>query len=134
MSTDDRLHALRLAPLLLRIGLGVVTVTGGWAQVSHHAALISLWHALQLPGPAALGIGFEIAEICGGVLLIAGVLTRLTGLFLALALLAEILATKAPLTSFSGWAHEWQSFWMALALLVLGAGPVSLDAWFRARV
>jgi hypothetical protein len=48
-------------------------------------------------------------------------------------MVGEIFATKVPLKHFRGWALEWQSIWMALALLVLGAGSVSLDGFIRGR-
>ncbi len=133
MSTNDRLHTLGLAPLFLRIGLGTITIIHGWSRASNPAAVMSLWQLLHLPGPAVLGPGIEIAEFCGGILLMVGLLTRFSGFLLALAMLGETLATKAPLANFGGWALEWQSFWMALALLMLGAGSISLDGLLRRR-
>lgn len=130
---DDRFHSLPLAPLFLRIGLGILAVANGWSRISNLDAVVSLWQTMHLPGPAVLGSGLEIAEFCGGILLIVGLLTRALGLFFALVMLGEILATKAPLANLGGWALEWQSLWMALALLVLGAGSVSLDGLLRRR-
>jgi putative oxidoreductase len=131
LSMDDRLHGRRLGPLFLRIGLGVLTIIETWPKVTNPEAVISLWQTLHLPGPSVLGYGFEIAKFGGGLLLVVGLLTRLLGLFFALAMAGEILATKTPLGNPSGWTLEWQSFWMSLALLVLGAGSVSLDAFLR---
>ena len=130
---DDRLRDPHLAPLFLRIGLGIFILIDAWSGISNLHAVISLWQNLHLPGPAVLGAGLEIAKFCGGILLVVGLLTRFLGLFFALAMSGEILATKAPLQNFGGGALEWQSFWMALALLVLGAGSLSLDGFIRGR-
>lgn len=131
LSTSNRIHTLGLAPLFLRIGLGTLTVIHGWSRVSNPAAVMSIWQELRLPGPAVLGPGIEIAEFCAGILLVVGLMTRFSGLFLALAILVETLATKAPFTHVGGWALEWLSFWMALALVLLGAGFASLDGLLR---
>jgi uncharacterized membrane protein YphA (DoxX/SURF4 family) len=127
----DPLQGLRLAPLFLRIGIGILMIIDGWSRVSDLGAVISVWQTLHLAGATVLGPGLEIAKVCGGALLILGLVTRFLGLFFALFMFGEILATKAPLENIAGWALEWQSFWMALALLVLGAGSVSLDGFLR---
>jgi uncharacterized membrane protein YphA (DoxX/SURF4 family) len=131
---DDRLRGPRLVPLFLRIGLGILILIDGWSKISNLHRVISLSERLHLTAPAVLGPALEMAKVCGGFLLVVGLLTRFLGLFFALALVGEIVATKTPLKNFGGWALEWQSIWMALALLVLGAGPVSLDGFIRGRV
>lgn len=133
MSAGNGSREVSLAALSLRIGLGIVTITEGWLRTSHSGELISLWYALHLPGPPILGRGLEIALICSGMLLVVGLLTRFMGLFVALVMFAEILATKAPHANFQGWTTEWQSFWMALGLVACGAGSASLDTWIRKR-
>ena len=133
-SLDDRLRGPHLAPFFLRIGLGTLLLIDGWSRISDLHTVVALWHRLHLPGPAVLGPGLEIAKLCGGILLVVGLLTRFLGFFFALAMLGEILATKAPLRHFGGGTVEWQSFWMALALLVLGGGSVSLDGFIRGKV
>lgn len=130
---DHKPHALRLGPLFLRIGLGTLLLIDTWPRVSNPAAVTSLWQTLHLPGPSMLGYGFEIAKFGSGLLIIAGLLTRFLGLFLALAMFGEVLATKAPLRDPGAWGLEWLSFWMGLTLLVLGAGSVSLDAVLRGK-
>lgn len=130
---DDRFHSLRMGPLFLRMGLGTFLLIETWPRVSNPAAVSSLWQTLHLPGPSVLGYGLEIAKLGSGILLVVGLLTRFLGLFLALAMFGEVLVTKAHLGNPSGWALEWQSFWMGLALLVLGAGSVSLDALLGGR-
>jgi len=102
-----------------------------WPRVSNPAAVTSLWQTLHLPGPSVLGYGFEIAKFGSGILIVAGLLTRFLGIFVALAMFGEVLATKAPLGNPSAWTLEWLSFWIGLTLLVLGAGSVSLDALLR---
>lgn len=128
---QEQFHGLRLGPLFLRIGLGMVMVFETWPRVFSPAEVTSLWQALHLPGSPALGYGFEIAKFGSGILIVVGLLTRFLGAFVALAMLGEVLATKAPLGNPVGWALEWQSFWVGLALLVFGAGSISPDALLR---
>jgi uncharacterized membrane protein YphA (DoxX/SURF4 family) len=76
-----------------------------------------------------------VVEIVGGVLLLLGLLTRLAALALLIDITVAIHTTKVPMLLAQGFwatAHEartdWSMFWSSLFLLLVGAGPWSLDA------
>src|SRR5579864_8149948 len=120
-----------LALLGLRIGLGVLFILAGWGKVSHVAGVVGLWQRLHLPLPHVFGPIHAIVEFGGGILLIAGLWTRLVGLLLAVDMLGALLLVKIHTRTFI--QQEWLAFWMSLALLAVGAGRLSLDALLRAR-
>lgn len=120
-----------LALLCLRIGLGVVFVLAGWAKVSHPAGVVGLWQRLHLPLPMVFGPVHAVVEFGGGILLLAGLFTRLIGLLLAVDMLGALFLVKIHTPTFIG--EEWLAFWISLALLAVGAGSISLDAMLRSR-
>jgi uncharacterized membrane protein YphA (DoxX/SURF4 family) len=96
-----------------------------------------------------------VVESVGGALLIVGLLTRPAALALGFNITVAIITTKVPillghdlgpfhvpqLNRYGFWsmAHEARTDWCmllgAIFLILVGAGPWSLDArWFAARV
>ncbi|MEI9987269.1 MAG: DoxX family membrane protein [Aliidongia sp.] len=78
---------------------------------------------LDLPMPLALAYVTAVAEILLPVLLVLGLATRVAAL--CLLVMTGFIQLIAP----EGWAN-FHLYWagLALALLALGAGPLSLDA------
>ena len=77
--------------------------------------------------------------VCGG-LLILGLLTRLAAIPLLIDITVAIIATKIPILEKSGFGaamHEARTdfcMWLGLLfLLIVGAGPWSLDARIRRK-
>jgi uncharacterized membrane protein YphA (DoxX/SURF4 family) len=86
------------------------------------------------PGLSAPFVG--IVEIICGLLLIVGLLTRLSALLLLIDISVGILTTKVPILMHKGfWSAEaearadYSMFMSSLFLLIVGAGAISLDAW-----
>ena len=119
------------ALLGLRIGLGVLFILAGWAKLSNLAGIVGLWQRLSLPLPHVFGPIHAVVEFAGGILLIAGLFTRLVGLLFAVIMLGALLLVKIHTPSLIG--EEWLAFWISLALLAVGAGSLSLDAVLQAR-
>jgi putative oxidoreductase len=87
------------------------------------------------PGLIAPFVG--VVEIVCGLLLILGLLTRLAALLLLIDISVAILTTKVPILMHKGfWPAEaearadYSMFMSSLFLLIVGAGAVSLDAWW----
>ncbi|MGC2780019.1 MAG: DoxX family protein [Bradyrhizobium sp.] len=134
----DRLARLAriVAPPVLRIALAVpffrsgLTKWDGVLSLSPAASYLFedefklhvLGQAYDLPWPAALAVLDGVAEIVLPVLLVAGLATRLSAL--GLLAMTAIIQLVVP----DGWANfhlPWAA--MAIAIIALGPGPVSLD-------
>jgi putative oxidoreductase len=122
---------LDFALLGLRIGLGVLFILAGWAKVSHVAGIVGLWQKLHLPLPHVFGPIHAVVEFGGGILVIAGLYTRLIGFLLAVIMLGALFLVKIHTPTFI--QQEWLAFWISLALFVVGAGSLSLDAILEKR-
>lgn len=126
-----------VAPPLLRIALALPFLRSGLTRWDPFPTLsiateylfqfmfkIHLFgKAFDLPAPIALAYLTACAEIVFPVLLIAGFATRFAAL--GLLIMTGVIQLIVP----EGWAN-FHLYWaaLALALLALGAGPLSLDA------
>jgi putative oxidoreductase len=128
---ESRSTRLDLALLALRIGLGVLFIRAGWAKVTHVHGVVGLWQRLHLPAPGVFGPIHAYVEFVGGILLLAGLLTWLVSLLLAIDMAGALLLVKLHTPTFIN--QEWLAFWISLALLAAGAGAISLDAYLRGR-
>ncbi len=139
--------AALLTPIAARFALAVpflrsgLTKWSGWFTVSPVAdalfesifKLHLFGHAYAYPFPDALAHLDAVAEIVLPVLLILGLATRLGAL--GLLIMVGIIQLTVP----SGWANfhlPWAA--LALSLITLGPGPVSIDfgidRWLRRRL
>jgi putative oxidoreductase len=130
----DRLHPLAL--LALRLGLGIIMIAHGSQKV--FGGLPRFMGMLQSMGvPGWMGYLTAAAEFGGGILLVAGLLTRLGALAIAIDMAVAIdkVHWKNGLVSAGGkvgYEFPLACGIIALALIFLGAGPISLDwVFFR---
>ncbi len=129
-----RMNGKNLAMLCLRIGLGSLFIVYGWPKVSHVEGVVGMWQKLHLIAPPIMGPLHAGVEFFGGILLIAGLLTRLWGLLLAIDMIGALWIVKIRSAQFAGpggWSLEWEALWIALALLAGGGGTFSLDSLLR---
>jgi len=125
----DRLQPLGL--LVLRLVLGAIMIAHGFPKVfggmHHHVDVV---RSIHLPG--WLAYLSAAAELGGGILLIAGFLTRFCALCICIDMLVAIVGVHFK-NGFLGQGNY--QFPLALAaiafsLMFTGAGPISLD-WLR---
>ena len=127
MRLFDQLDPLGL--LILRLVLGIIMIAHGYSKVfggfHQHAAFVS-----HLGMPWWMAFFSTGAEFGGGILLIAGLLTR----FAALAICIEMIVVidkvhwKNGLLAEHGYEFQLALAAMAFALIFLGPGAISLDA------
>lgn len=127
----DRFQPLGL--LVLRLVLGVVMVAHGYPKVfgglPKHVGLVA---SLGLPG--WLGYFSAGAEFLGGILVMAGLLTRVASLFILIDMAVAVWKVhwshglKGP----GGYEFPLSLAAIALALIFYSAGPLSLD-WVFSR-
>lgn len=123
-----------LALLLLRLGLGVIFIANGYPKlfVNTRGAMQGFEH-MGFPGYFVYIAG--VLEFFGGVTLILGLFTRVTGLLLAGEMAVAILRVhlpQGPVTQVKNYEFPLALAVGAFALATMGAGLISLDhAIFR---
>ena len=130
----DRLHPLAL--LALRLALGAIMIAHGAQKL--FGGMPRFMGILQNMGiPPVLGYLTVAAEFGGGILLVAGLLTRLAALSIVVDMAVAIVKVhwKNGLLNSGGkvgYELPLACGIIAFALIFLGAGPISLDeAFFR---
>ena len=74
--------------------------------------------------PPEMRLPIALAEFIGGILLISGVLTRITGVIFSIILLGAIFHIRGIEEFFiSNGGFEWDMIMLAVALTIIAAGP-----------
>lgn len=140
------------ATIVLRLMAGSVFFWEGLLKLVYANQGVGRFTKLGFPWPGTTATFVALLEIVGGLLLVAGLWTRLLALVFSFEMLVAMLSTKitlflgtSPLAPPSAppktgaWAvlHEIRSEWAQLAccafLLLVGPGALSLDAWWARR-
>jgi putative oxidoreductase len=141
------------AVILIRIVVGGVFLTEGIQKFLFPDALgIGRFTKIGIPVPEITASFVGVVEIVFGTLLLLGLLTRLATIPLIIDILVAISTTKIPLlfgggpepngqgAQFGVWGMlhsgrvDFSMLLGAIFLLIVGAGPWSLDALFARRV
>jgi uncharacterized membrane protein YphA (DoxX/SURF4 family) len=142
------------AAILVRLMVGVVFLSEGILKFMQPDALgVGRFAKIGIPAPEIMGPFVGVCEIVGGGLVLAGLLTRLGALVLAIDISVAILSTKIPillghgfwmfqapaLAHYGFWSmmHEARTdlcMWLGtLLLMITGAGRWSVDALLARR-
>jgi putative oxidoreductase len=129
------------AVILVRLMVGAVFLSEGIQKFLYPAEVgAGRFAKIGLPSPEVLAPFVGTFEIICGTLVLAGLLTRLAVLPLITIMLTAIYTTKIPILlndSFWKMAHDSRTDWSMLLgsifLLVVGAGPWSVDARLSGR-
>jgi uncharacterized membrane protein YphA (DoxX/SURF4 family) len=127
--------------LLIRLAVGAVFLSEGIQKFVLPADLgAGRFARIGLPNPEFLGPFVGSFEIACGAAVLAGLLTRLAALPLITIMLVALASTKVPILLGKGFwtmAHEARTDWSmllgSLFLLLVGAGPWSLDSPLHRR-
>jgi putative oxidoreductase len=139
----------RWAPLPLRLAIGFGFAAHGWAKLSRGpAGFAALIHQLGMPFPAATAWTVTLLELFGGLAILAGAFVAVVSLPLIATMLFAMakvhwrygfsaiktigLTPDGPLFGPPGYEVNLLYIGGLLALMLGGAGALSLDAW-RAR-
>ena len=134
-----------LALLILRVSAGLIFLPHGWSKIAGEggAAAFAADVAANYHIPTFLGYLAAYAEFAGAILLIAGLLTRLDALLLAGTMFVAAFIVQLPDALFEVQPGAIKAFValrgielplamlaICLALVLLGAGRISLDHAF----
>jgi len=128
--------------LLIRLMVGLVFLSEGIQKFLFPEAVgVGRFTKIGLPAPEFLAYLVAVFEIVCGSLITLGLVTRLAVLPTIAIMLAAIATTKIPILLESGFwkmAHDARTDWSMLLgstfLLIVGAGPWSLDARIISRM
>ncbi|WP_437831999.1 DoxX family protein [Sorangium sp. So ce1153] len=129
------------AAILIRLIVGTVFLSEGIQKFLFPAEIgAGRFAKIGLPSPEVLAPFVGVVEISCGALVLLGLATRLAAAPLIGVMLVAIATTKVPILVSRGFwamAHEARTDWSmllgALFLLLVGAGPLSLDARLARR-
>ena len=124
------------AVILVRLIVGAVFLSEGIQKFLYPDALgVDRFAKIGIPTPEVMAPFVGVCEVVCGVLFLLGVLTRFAAVTMIINMLVAISTTKVPMLLNEGFwkmAHEARTDWAMLLgsvfLLVVGAGPWSLDA------
>jgi putative oxidoreductase len=123
----NRLHPLGL--LVLRLALGAVMIAHGYQKI--FGGMPQFMQMLQHMGiPAWMGYLTVAAEFGGGILLVAGFLTRLAALAIFIDMVVAIIKVHLHNGLFSksgGFEFPMVCAAIAFSLIWSGAGPIAID-------
>lgn len=126
-----------LPPLLARLVLGYVFLTAGWGKLQNLEKVTAFFQSLNLPAAAIQAAFVSGLEFVGGILLLAGLATRLISIPLIVIMVVALLtAHKGEITDFSTFTGNSLVLYILLFihLVVYGAGLLSLDALVARKV
>ena len=127
--------------ILIRLIVGAVFLSEGVQKFLFPDQLgAGRFLKIGLPMPELLGPFVGTFEIVCGALVLLGLVTRLAAIPLLIIMAVALTTTNWPMLVIEGFwamAHEARTDWSmtlgALFLLIAGAGPWSVDAWFSSR-
>lgn len=125
-----------VAVILIRLIVGGVFLSEGVQKFLFPDALgAGRFAKIGIPAPEVTALFVGVCEVACGVLFLLGLLTRFAAVTMTVNMLVAIATTKVPMLLHDGFwkmAHEARTDWAMLLgsifLLVVGAGPWSLDA------
>ena len=142
MRIQELLATKNLAPIvLIRLMVGAVFLSEGIQKFLFPADVgIGRFTKIGIPYPEIMAPFVAVIEIGCGSLILVGLLTRLAAIPLIINMLVAIATTKIPILANKGFwsmAHEARTDWSmllgAIFLLIVGAGPISMDAKINRR-
>lgn len=130
-------HFLWAAPLIARITVGYVFMLTGWAKLNNLPHMTELFASWGIPFPEIMTPLASGIECFGGLFLILGLFTRISGGALAVVMAVAIVSAKLEdidsletLLGFEEAAYFVIFTWLAIA----GAGKASLDYLITKRL
>ncbi|HEY0705217.1 MAG TPA: DoxX family protein [Polyangia bacterium] len=126
-----------LAPLLIRVTLGLVFLRSGWGKLVNLDDTSEFFSSLGIPLPRANAIVAASVECFGGAAFLLGLGTRLVALPLAFVMAIAIGTAQwgdvDGVHAFLG-LEEWSYLVMFLVVAIIGPGPVSIDHLIARRL
>jgi len=129
-------HLAWLGPLFARIVTGWVFMGTGWGKLTHLPMVVENFTKWGIPAPQFFGPFVSGVEFFGGILLLVGLLTRISAGALGVVMIVAVRSAQwddvDSLSSLLG-LEEIMYLALFLWLAIAGAGRVSLDHFLERR-
>ena len=127
-------YAGNVGSALLRIFAGVAMALGhGLGKIPPAEGLIERAASLGFPAPSFFAWVAALSEFGGGILLAIGLLTRLSGFFIALTMLVALVGVHGS-DPFPAQEKALLYLFIAIAFTIKGSGDWSVDSYLRKAV
>jgi putative oxidoreductase len=131
----------RYGSLAARTALAMIFIISGFGKLAGLEGAAAYIGSKGLPAPLLFALLAGVSELAGGLMLVAGLGTRLAALVLALFLVPATVFFHNPFGLAGAEAHMQQIHALKniaiagglTALATWGAGSLSLDAWLKRR-
>jgi len=129
-------HLDWLGPLFARVVTGWVFLWTGWGKLTHLPLVTQNFEGWGIPAPGILAPLASGIEFFGGILLLAGLLTRISAGALGVVMIVAVASVQWPeVDSFLTLVGLEEIMYLALFLwlAIAGAGRVSIDYHLERR-
>lgn len=129
-------HLAWLGPLVARIVTGWVFLWTGWGKLTHLPLVTQNFEGWGIPAPGLMAPLASGIEFFGGILLIVGLLTRISAGALGVVMIVAIATVQWPeVDSFLTLVGLEEVMYLALFLwlAIAGAGRISIDYHLEKR-
>lgn len=119
----------QLAPLPLRLILGIVYLVHGWPKIQKPFGMSDWLRSMRFPVPGLLSVIVAIVEFFGGIFLLLGFWTQLAAGLLFINMVVATFVKIGPLQKgfVDGYEFDLTLLAALAALVLLGGGVYSLD-------
>lgn len=124
--SDSENKYVDLAPLLLRIGVGVIFIIAGWGKITGIEGVQGFFGNIGIPLPELMAWVVAIVEFVGGIMVLLGAYAKIPYLLLAFIMLVALFTTKLG-GEFSAARLDLMLLLANLALFFMGSGKYSVD-------
>jgi putative oxidoreductase len=115
-------------PFLLRLVLGAIFIAHGFQKLS--GGMHDFTHTvgrLGFPAPAVFAWAAALSEFLGGICVLVGLFTRWAALAIAVVMAVAVTQVHLHQGLVGGYEYPLMLLTVATAIVLTGAGPVSLD-------
>lgn len=118
--------------LILRIGVGFIFIAHGWAKLMSLGATTGFFENVGIPMAGFFALVVALVEFLGGLAVLFGVFTWLSGLLLAFVMLVAILKVKGfdAFTGPQGFELDFMLLCASLAVAKIKPGKYSVAKKF----
>lgn len=126
MNSKDLNKYSGLAPLFLRIGVGIIFIVAGWGKLTGIEGVQGFFGNIGIPLPELMAWVVAIVEFVGGLMVLLGAYIRIPAVLLAITMAVALLTTKLG-GEFSAARLDLMLLMASLALVFYGSGSYSVD-------